>query len=397
MRRYAEEHLTATLAAARRIPFYCERIDPAQGPHELASIPILPRRDIPALEHSVRLLHLAGMQFVDSSRTSGSTGMPVSFLYDSAHQASRFAARARYLRAHGWSPLERNAWIVSIGIQSPDGFFGRHARWFGARFISHLTPLDELARWLRELDPVHLYAYPVNLDALSRMFEAEGWRLPSLRKIFAGSEVLEPSVRQRTRRVFGVDVADNYGSTEAFIAWECPAGSYHVNAEHVLLEILDDAGRPVAPGQMGRVVITTLHNRLMPLVRYEIGDHAVAASGSCRCGRTLPLIGAIAGREINLFIDARGKRFVPWHLFRPLTAREWVRQVQIIQRGTGAFTVRFVGDRAMTSDDEADVVRHFAKITDGHVSLRFERREIIERAPSGKFMLALNEMTPDGG
>jgi len=393
LRRYAEEHLAATLRAARRIPFYRERIDSTPGRHDLATVPLLPRREIPALEQSVRSLHPAGTQFVDSSRTSGSTGMPVSFLYDGAHQASRFAARARYLRAHRWSPLARNAWIVSIGMQSPDGFFSRHARWFGARFISHLTPLDELARWLRDLDPVCLYAYPVNLDGLSRLFEAKRWRLPSLRKILAGSEVLEPSVRQRTQRVFGVDVADNYGSTEAFVAWECPAGSYHVNAEHVWLEILDDAGRPVAPGRMGRVVVTTLHNRLMPLVRYEIGDHAVAASGRCRCGRTLPLVGAIAGREINLFLDARGERFVPWHLFRPLTAREWIRQFQIIQRAPGAFTVRFVADHAMMPGDEADVASHFETVIAGPVSIRFERREVIERAASGKFMMALNEMT----
>ena len=75
-------------------------------------------------------------------------------------------------------------------------------------------------------------------------------------------------------RTFGVAVADNYGSTEAFLAWACPAGSYHINAEHVIVEVVDDAGNPARPGAPGRVLVTTLQNRIMPLVRYEIGDYA---------------------------------------------------------------------------------------------------------------------------
>ena len=392
MRRYAEEHLAATLEAAGRIPFYRERFGAAAArPGDLARLPIVSRREIPALADSVRSLHPAAAQLVDSSRTSGSTGMPVSFLYDAGHQASRFAARARYLRANGWSPLRRNCWIVSTGMRSPDAVFTRRGRWFGAHFVSHLTPLEEQAGWLRQLDPVCLYAYPVNLDGLSRMFQAEGWRLPSLRKIFSGSEVLEPSLRDRLRRVFGVEVADNYGSTEAFLAWQCPAGSYHVNAEHVLLEIVDEAGRPLPPGRMGRVLVTTLHNRLMPLIRYEIGDYAVAARGSCSCGRTLPLLGAVAGREINLFIDGDGKKVVPWALFQPLSAREWVKQYQVIQRRSGEFAVRFVGERDMNAEDEAEIRRHFETVLRSAAAVEFERLEHIARAPSGKFMMALNE------
>jgi len=391
LRRYTEEHLARALEAAGRIPFYRERFGATPvGPADLPRLPIVSRREIPLLVDSVRSLDPSVRRYVDSSRTSGSTGMPVSFLYDAPHQATRFAARARYLRAHGWTPLSRNCWIISTSIQSPDAVFSRRARWFGARFLSHLVSLEEQAHWLRELDPAFLYAYPVNLDGLSRMFEAERWRLPSLRRIFSGSEVLEPSLRERLRRVFGVEVADNYGSTEAFLAWQCPAGSYHMNAEHVLLEIVDDAGQPVGAGEMGRVLVTTLHNRVMPLIRYAIGDYAFAAGESCECGRTLPLIGAIAGRELNLFVDGQGKRIVPWALFRPLTARGWVKQYQIVQR-PGRLVVRFVADREMGPDDEAEIRQHFATVLRSAAAVELDRVAHIPRAPSGKFMLAMNE------
>src|SRR5262249_35665030 len=155
-----------------------------------------------------------------------------------------------------------------------------------------------------------------------------------------------------------------------------------------LLEIVDEGGRDLAPGRMGRVLVTTLHNRLMPLVRYEIGDYAIAASGACQCGRTLPLLAAIAGREVNLFLDGDGRKLVPWALFHPLTAREWVKQYQVIQRGVGRFVVRFVGDRATGPDDEAEIRGHFAKILGAPAVVEFDRVTHIPRAPSGKFMMA---------
>lgn len=392
--RYVEEHLRATLAAARGIPFYRERLGSELSPSpELTKLPILPRHEIPQLAASVRALH-SDSSLLASGLTSGSTGNPVSFFYDAAHQASRFAARARYLRENGWNPFRRCLWIISTRMQSPDLLFTMRARLFGSRFLSHILDLEKLAEALRAMDPAYLYSYPVNLDGLARIFEARGERLPSLRQIFSGSEVLENSQRERIRRVFGVGVADNYGSTEAFLAWECPRGSYHVNAEHVIVEIVDENGRAVAPGKLGRVIVTTLHNRLMPLIRYEIGDYAFAAENGCRCGRTLPCIGAVGGRDINLFIDSDGNRFTPWPLFRPLLEREWIRQNQIVQRGTDRFVVRYVGDRTFTPADEAEFHRHFATIlkSPASISIEFERHEQIARAPSGKFMMALCEL-----
>ena len=113
--------------------------------------------------------------------------------------------------------------------------------------------------------------------------------------------MLEDSMRSQTRRILGVEIADNYGTTEAFVGWQCPVGSYHVNSEHVLVEIVDENGRRVSSGQAGRVVITTLENRLMPLIRYDLGDYATILDEPCACGRTLPRIGNILGRAINLF------------------------------------------------------------------------------------------------
>jgi len=130
----------------------------------------------------------------------------------------------------------------------------------------------------------------------------------------------------------------------------------------------------------------------MPLVRYEIGDYAIATDRACACGRTLPCIGKIIGRSVNLFVGIEGKRFVPWDLFRPLKDRSWIKQYQIAQTAIDRFQIRYVADRLLVADDEADVVRHFQAVLHYTSTLEFERLDRIARAPSGKFMTAICEI-----
>jgi len=117
-----------------------------------------------------------------------------------------------------------------------------------------------------------------------------------------------------------------------------------MNAEHVFLEIVDEAGREVAPGEMGRVLVTTLENYLMPLVRYQIGDYAIAAEGSCSCGRTLPLIGRILGRQMNLLRRADGGLISGWPLVNVLRAAQALSVFQIVQKSFDQVSVRYVAE-----------------------------------------------------
>jgi phenylacetate-CoA ligase len=88
----------------------------------------------------------------------------------------------------------------------------------------------------------------------------------------------------------------NGGTEFGLVAARCEAGRYHVHREHCLVEILDENGRPCAPGQTGHIIVTGLSNHAMPLIRYDTGDLAEAASGNCPCNRTLPSFGEIVGR-----------------------------------------------------------------------------------------------------
>jgi phenylacetate-CoA ligase len=390
---FVASRLDETLAAAARIGFYAERFGGDPKAHELARLPILRRCDVPLLNQSVRSLYPAATQF-SSDCSSGSTGMPVEFLFDQSHQSGRFAARARYLRENGWTPTRRNAWLVYTG--SYTGTEDRDLLHSRLLLRTHFLPIpgnfSRLAVELGALDPAYLYSYPSFLDALIDGLNRTGIKLRSLQRVFTGSEVLDDHLHARVKHTLGVDVADNYGSTEAFIAWQCPAGKYHINAEHVLVEIVSDEGAPVGPGEMGRVLVTTLQNHLMPLVRYEIGDYAVAASGPCRCGRTLPTLERIVGRSVNLFRLRNGQLLSPWDLMGAVRDRIVVKQFQIVQQTLDQFLLKIVADHPIAPDQEESIAADFSKLMGYQVKAAVLRVDSIARTRGEKFMTTVCEV-----
>jgi phenylacetate-CoA ligase len=393
LKELSRRRLEETLAAAATIPFYRERLGTNASPSDLRSYPILRRSEIPALNRAVRQRSGGAVDFFHEN-SSGSTGMPVEFLFDGAHQRGRYAARIRYLRANGWSPLKRNAWVVAFTSSPDENLDSRlvDSR-LGLRSIflrMIFQPFEDQVDRLLAAKPEFLYTMPSNLDGLLQVFERRAIRLNPLQRIFTGGEVLEDSIRERARRLLGVEIRDNYGSTEGFIAWQCPAASYHVNAEHMAIELVDEGGHPVAPGQVGKVLLTTLENHLMPLIRYEIGDYAIASNEVCSCGRSLPVMGKVIGRGINLFRLPDGRLTSPWPLVGPLKSRPEIQQFQIVQETRDHFIVRFVCDHELDRETQQEIQTGFGKILGIELTVSFERMESISRTAGGKFMTALS-------
>lgn len=182
-------------------------------------------------------------------------------------------------------------------------------------------------------------------------------------------------------------VADLYSSQEVGnIALQCPEGEgYHVMAESVLVEVLDDQGAPCSDGQVGRVVISDLHNFATPLIRYDIGDMA-EPGGRCACGRGLPTLRRILGRERNLLLLPDGSRHWPLVGFARFREVAPIQQYQMVQHSRSAVEVRLVCERPLTQDEETrlgDVIR-------GALGYPFDLDFIyfageLPRSPGGKF------------
>jgi phenylacetate-CoA ligase len=119
--------------------------------------------------------------------------------------------------------------------------------------------------------------------------------------------------RYIVKKKFNVDLFETYGSVEfGDIAFECPEHfALHILTDNVYIELLDEDGEPVSPGERGEIVVTGLHNYAMPLIRYKIGDLGVLTGEKCPCGRSWPLLKSIEGRSNDLVVLPSGRK-ISW-------------------------------------------------------------------------------------
>ncbi|MGH6981462.1 MAG: hypothetical protein ACREFC_09675, partial [Stellaceae bacterium] len=220
---------------------------------------------------------------------------------------------------------------------------------------------------------------------------------PAIGHVRTTGETLSPALREAASALFKGKVEDCYSSQElGYIAIECPeSGLYHVMAENLLVEVLDANRKPCREGEMGRLVVTHLHNLATPLIRYDIGDYAEVA-GPCSCGRTLPTLKRILGRERNLVLMPDGSRKWPVTGFHRFRDHAPVRQFQFVQIDRRTIEVRLVADAPLTAEQEAGLRGVIERAIGPPFEIRFAC--FPERLPlgaNGKFEDFLCLATPD--
>lgn len=252
--------------------------------------------------------------------SSGTTGVPGLFLHD-ADALAVYDALAT-ARMGALAPLwdwrtppggHRFALVAATGghfagvtmwerLRALHPWFGRHAI-----VVPVTDSLDAIARTLDAFRPTVLASYATVLRALAER-KLEGRLACDPHTVWHGGEWMAPEARATIARAFGARVAGDYGASEFLnIAFECERGALHVNADWAILEPVDVAGRPVAPGQPSdSVLLTNLANRVQPLIRYELGDSVTVVPGACACGRTFPRI-RVDGRRDEILRIAGGK------------------------------------------------------------------------------------------
>lgn len=357
--------------ATESVPHY--RDDPAfsavagEMPLTAAAWRRLPVLTRPALQDAGEAMRSTAVpvdhQPVDEVVTTGSTGRPVRALTTGVTKAMWLAVTLREVLWHQRDPSGTLAAIRAdpAGKIPPGGqllpSWHPHINEVYRTGPCALLGIDHdvktQAEWLADRDPSYLLSYPSNLAALADYFGSTGTRLSNVRGVLTYGETLTPDMRAACREAWGAPVVDMYSAQEiGYIALQCPAAEqYHVQSEVAYVEVLDDEGEPCRAGEVGRVVISPLHNYATPFLRYEIGDFAEVGS-PCPCGRTLPVLTRIVGRQRNIWTGPRGERF--WPMF---TSRKWghidaVRQLQLVQHDLDHIEARIVGPRPLTSPEE---------------------------------------------
>ena len=262
--------------------------------------------------------------------TSGSTGKPFLTYLSRDDWQTRRLIEFRTLLAIGFRPRDRLAVL---------GPARRHERRPHQRLglydsinISPTLPPGEQLRLLRDFQPTILWVYPTVLKALLQRIDYRLSLVARPRILISSAETFDHTMAKHIRADLDLAMFDFYGSNElGRIAAECPAhGGLHVNADHIVLECLDD-GHDAAPGHPGSAVITALNAFAMPYIRYHLGDVCTVLGTHCSCGCALPLIDHPRGRKTDVIRLPSGDTRSPWGVDYIMREVEGLEQFRLIQ------------------------------------------------------------------
>lgn len=384
--------LRATIQQAyRTVPFYRAlfdslgvRPDDIRTPDDLARLPLMDKYVLRAEFGSLR----SRSRFVPATRayTSGTSGTPVVLLRGMDNIRFEHASFLAHDRWAGLTQPVRRFSLVGRRVvpherTSPPFWkhdpFGREL----AMSSYHLSSgtIDAYVRRLRRFRPEALRACPSTAHVFASHLLELGVSIP-LKAVFTQSEQLGANQRRDIEAAFGARVFDRYGSSERVAAFfQCGHGAYHEAPLYSVVEYL-----PVGGG-VCEVVGTTLHNSVMPLIRYRTGDLVeLPGKDSCPCGRPFRTIEHLTGRMRDQFLMEDGSlRYVrSSEIVKGMT---WLKESQLLQEGVNRIVLLAVPMPGATVPDYGQLIDQLAQVVGGPRSaFRIELTDSIPREPNGK-------------
>lgn len=347
------------------VPFYRAEFQKiGKTPDDIHSIedvrllPTMTKADV-VENYPARLLpRNAGPALVMS--TSGSTGRPSRMAYSQEQRDVGVALAFRRYTKFGMRPWHR---VVSVWPPNPQWRYeldGENKRRVSApylnlpllSFFGHPTPILRIlktrpedisadARELHELRPDFIVCRTSHLRRLGLELEKQGLEVHPKGLLCTG-EGMTPTTMGELKRFFRAPVLRMYGASEfGTIGGECPAErGIHLNEDYMMFEVLRD-GEQVGPGEMGELVITSFHNKVLPLIRYRTRDYVeLADDGVCDCGSSLMRLKTIQGRIGDGMLTVDGSRIPPLSLADEVESKIGLHDFQLVQTGPSEVNVR---------------------------------------------------------
>jgi phenylacetate-CoA ligase len=389
-------------------PFYRKRLesvglkaDSTFSPRDMARIPPLVKADLGANFEALQSTGSSPRHWLKNS-SGGSTGNPVVLIQDRAYRDEGFATTWVSNSIQGWQFGDRVAylWGAPKDVALLRTYQFRIGEWLRNSCLYdafNMGPgqMKQFDEDLRAFQPAVIVAYANSINLFARFLMESGIKpnYPT-KSIISSAETLTESMRETIAQCFQVPVFNRYGSREVGnIASECECHSgLHLHMGDHYVEVVDlKTGKPVWD-EPGKILITLLTNRAMPLVRYEIGDVGVLTKEFCPCGRSTLLLKKVLGRSSDFITTSSGRLIHGEYFTHAFYGFRGIRQFQFVQEGLGEFTVRIV---KANDFDAAALPRLDAEIRaalGNEACVRYEFPDSIAPLMSGKYRFTVSHL-----
>jgi len=393
--------------ARSRSPYYQRLdLDASKKLPQVSDLTQLPMLDRDALSaHAVEMCINPAPHRRLRDHSSGSTGAPVVYYWDRMRQAWDKANR---IRGHAWlgftaADRELHLWPVDSahtrGARLRDWLRTRRDALTGELLIDSNSDTSASTIWhrWRQFDPARITAFPSRLCEVIQSARRQGCRLfsPSLRCVFLTGEVAHDWQKSLIERELGVATAQCYGVQEAgAIAFACEQGAWHICAESIVVEFIRN-GRVAKSGELAEVVVTSLVNRTMPIIRYRTGDLVRArVSEPCPCGRTLPIMPPVVGRFGDFIMSDAGEWVEPARVVTQLSDVLQCGSFQVVQSFSGRIEIHVVEGPQPRSDWREAVTQRIAALAGRDLPVTIRRVPQLARCASGKMRYVQSQSPP---
>ncbi len=392
-----------------RFPFYAERVRAHRG-----SLPT-PGEPVRAEELPVWTRHDQRDFFAQQERphdsmfahqTSGSTSLPIRFHITRESWEWR---NAIVDRAYSWAQAEegrRSLYVWAADQTRPD--FTQRVKHGVHMFLQRRVQFDAFQQFgdaereacvqlINRFKPHSIVGYTGQLVDIARFVrDHPGVLTWKAKTLVNAAEGLQAGQRDLLEATLVERVFLSYGCREFMsIGMECHRQvGYHLNTDNLLVEVVDDNGRPAAPGEEGRIVVTDFHNAATPFIRYEIGDIGVMAppGGRCACGRPFPLLKSVDGRLQDVVHTAIGPMSALYVTYTMRQFDDWVEGYQVIQDAKDRVKVRLLTKTEFTPERLAPIESLLKKKLGDGMAIEFERTTELTRRRSGKVALVISSL-----
>ncbi|MBG44413.1 MAG: AMP-binding protein [Aequorivita sp.] len=331
-----------------------------------------------------------------TNKTSGSSGNPIRFAKDRYSHAITWAY---HMERFGWHDINFNtslqARYYGIPLDTVENETVRLKDFLAKRYrfsINNLSEkaLDEMLKVYKQKPFEYINGYTSSIVLFAKYLREKNIVLknicPTLKVCIVTSEMLFEADKILLENRLGVPIVNEYGCSEAgVIAFTNPHGEWEVDSKTLFVEILDEADKPLPMGEEGRIVITSLHNKAHPFIRYEIGDYGALSEESTF---KKPILKKLTGRTNDFATLPSGKKAAGMTFYvitkKIMEESGNIQEFKVIQTKIDTFEINYVSKEELTKEKKQSITETIEQFLEPGLTFNFHRKAQLDRSASGK-------------